>query len=93
MIAAGPVARATVAVATILGFIALGVLAALSAAAPAGIAFVEVVIATTVTWIAVAELRPALAQRCTARAGARLAISDLRRALDALPETEHPLGL
>jgi hypothetical protein len=76
MIAVGPVARATVAVTAVLGFIALGVLAALSAAAPAGIAFEEVVIATTVTCIAVAELRPALAQRRAARACARLAISD-----------------
>jgi hypothetical protein len=93
MTAIGRIAPSTVAVILILGFMALGVLTALSAAAPVGIAFVEVIIIGTVACIVVAELQPAFAQHRAARATERLAVREFRLALDELPETQHPLGL
>jgi hypothetical protein len=87
--------RMTVAAAFLLGFLAIGVLAARTHTAVAALVFVEAIALGMVAILVGCELRPALAELRLARAGGahQLAIVELRRALDELPETPHPLGL
>jgi quinol-cytochrome oxidoreductase complex cytochrome b subunit len=91
----GHAVRLTVAAGFVLGFIVLGLIAALAPAAPLATVFVGSICATVAAIVVACELRPGLAQLGSARArGAEeLSIRDLRRALDELPETPHPLGL
>jgi hypothetical protein len=89
-----PVAKCALAGVFIAILLGLALTATVSAP-PFAMAFVDLVCVATVAVIAVAELRPALAAlRATGGAVSnRAAIRRLRRALDELPETRHPLGL
>jgi hypothetical protein len=89
------VIRFTVAAGFVLAFLAIGLLAALAPTRLGAILVVEALAAGATGIVVACELRPALARLRSDRAGGagRLAVRELRRALDELPETPHPLGL
>ena len=88
----GPALRCLVALGLVVLLITLGIGAASTAWGSPVLPYFEACCLVPVVIVVILELRPALIALWNAPRGSLGAIRRFRRELDALPETQHPLG-